>query len=385
LKHHQSNDTLWERGWHGVQETGMTQKRFGRIVGESPRMRQVFRLIQRAAEVDAPVLITGEKGTGKELVARELHRRSKRVDGPFVVVSTREMPAGQFMSALFGSQEGGPPPSNPSGAAFIEQARRGTLYIREAAVLDEQVQLALLRVIEEGVYRPPGAPEDVESGVRLIMATTADLEQEAAAGCFREDLLQRLQVLCIPVPPLRDRADDIEMLAEACLEDLASQHGQGVERISAAAYSALRNYPWPGNMAEMPRVLSQAAAAAGGGILRPEHLPAAIAACAGLLADAAAEDEPQESESALDAQAGYPEETAGLEEAETPENGLQALEEGVFIPLGMTFDEAMHTYASVTLRHFGQNKTKAAQVLGVSRKTLYERLSRWEKGLTNDS
>ena len=359
----------------------MNQKRFGRIVGDSPRMRQVFRMIQRAAEVDLPVLIMGEQGTGKELVARELHRRSNRVDGPFVCVDTGSFQGDRMFRELFGQQENSSVQEPLEHHGCLDQARRGTLFINEAAALEVPVQSALLRAIEEGVYRPLGAQEDRKTEVRLVAATTADLEALTAEGLFRKDLLLRLKVLCIPMPPVRERTDDLEMLAESILEELASEHGITVERISAAAYEALSRYTWPGNVRELQNILTQAAVAAEGGVLRPQHLPAHLSPNGDPPPAAPVDCEPPEAQPNLAAFQAHVAGEAVPEGTVEGTGGALRPGEGVFIPLGKTFDEAMHAYAALTLRHCGNNKTKAAQLLGVSRKTLYERLARWEKNM----
>lgn len=358
----------------------MAQKRFGRIVGNSAPMRHMFRMIQRAAEVDLPLLIIGEPGTGKELVAREVHRRSNRMDGPFVTVDLTALQPEAVYGGLFGHDVTGQSGEDHAAPSYIEQAHGGMLHLDEPHALDNAAQAMLLRVLEEGGYRPTNTDADDQADIRIVASTSVDLDRHASQGRFREDLLLRLEVLCIAVPPLRERKGDIAMLADAIVEELAGDHGIEVERISASAYETLEQYPWPGNVRELQNVLTQAAMAAGGGVVRPEHLAHLVTENGRQPPDAPVfclkTDVPKLQEEAEAGVVHLPGDAPASPVASAP-----APAEGIFIPLGKTFDEAMRAYAEFTLGHCGHNKTKAAQLLGVSRKTLYERLARWEKGM----
>ncbi len=221
------------------------------IVGTSRAMREVLELVQRAAPARSNILITGEPGTGKELVARAIHRLSPRRDGPFVPIHTGAVPDEHMESTLFGHEE-------EATRGALESARGGTFFIDEVGALSPEIQARLLGVIQEREYLRVGGSEPLPLDVRIIAANDGDLWGEVRAGAFREDLYYRLNVITIELPPLRNRAEDIPLLALHFLRIFAAENGRHIEGFTPRAMEALMAYPWPGNVRELQNVVERA-------------------------------------------------------------------------------------------------------------------------------
>ena len=211
--------------------------------------------IERFARCDATVLINGETGTGKELTARAIHYHGKRAEGPFIPINCGALPDALFGSELFGHTRGAFTDAYESRAGLVEQAEGGTLFLDELEALSPAGQVALLRFLQDHEYRPLGAPRVRVANVRVLGATNADLSSFVRQGKFRQDLLYRLDVLTLDVPPLRDRGDDALVLARAFLRKLCSRYQQPERTFHADAIAALRSYEWPGNVRELENLL----------------------------------------------------------------------------------------------------------------------------------
>lgn len=226
------------------------------LVGQSPVMRQVRQLIERVAGTDASVLILGESGTGKEVVAREIHRQSPRTAAPFVPLNCGAIPRDLLESELFGHEKGAFTGAITARPGRFEMAEGGTLLLDEIGDMSLEMQVKVLRVLQEQTFERVGSNKTLTADVRILAATHRDLEAEIAAGNFREDLYYRLNVFPIEVPPLRERPEDLEALASALLARLSAGDGIGLE-FTDQALSALAAYPWPGNVRELGNILER--------------------------------------------------------------------------------------------------------------------------------
>ena len=251
-----------------------------RLVGDTPVMRQLFRAIGRLAQAPLSVLVTGETGTGKELVARALHRESPRAQRPFVALNTAAIPAELLESELFGHEAGAFTGAQRRHIGRFEQADGGTLFLDEIGDMPLPLQTRLLRVLAEGEFFRVGGRELIRVDVRVIAATHQDLQARVADGRFREDLLHRLDVVRLHVPPLRDRGDDIPRLAERFLALAAQRFDAPVKTLSRAAVALLRTHPWPGNVRELENLCWRMAALAQGDRLDAGDVETALGASA---------------------------------------------------------------------------------------------------------
>src|SRR5512138_1927939 len=238
-------------------------------VGRSEAMLQVFKTAARVAASDATVLILGESGTGKELVARAIHQASPRAAGPFVPVDCGAIAEGLLESELFGHVRGAFTGAHAARRGLFEEAGGGTLFLDEIGDVGPGLQARLLRALQEGTIRRVGANEAIPVDVRVVAATNKDLEAAVKAGRFREDLFYRLNVVTLRIPPLRERLEDVPLLAE----HFAAKHGRGIGAISADAREALQRYPWPGNVRELENVIARALALNPSGVVVPADLP----------------------------------------------------------------------------------------------------------------
>jgi two-component system, NtrC family, response regulator AtoC len=307
--------------------------RLENVVGRSEAMLEVYKTAARVAPSSATVLILGESGTGKELVARAIHASSARAGGPFVPVDCGAIAEGVLESELFGHAKGAFTGAQASRRGLFEEANGGTLFLDEIGDIGPALQARLLRALQEGEIRRVGSNEALAVDVRVVAATNKDLAQAVKDGKFREDLYYRLNVVTIRIPPLRDRREDIPLLAD----HFAQKHGRAESAITPAARELLVAYAWPGNVRELENVIARALALNPTGVIVPEDLPEAFrrpAVAAAAPAAVAA--------------------VAGAAKAERP-----------------TLSELEKRYAAQVLAEQGGNKTRAAEILGIDRKTLY--------------
>ncbi len=355
----------------------MTHTR-GHLVGSSEPFQKVNELISKAASADLPVLIVGETGTGKELVACEIHARSQRASKPFIAVNTGALPREIVVSELFGHRRGSFTGATSDRLGRFREADGGTLFLDEIGTMDATVQVSLLRVLENETFRPVGASEDEEVDVRLIAATNEDPRALAQRGEFREDLLYRFEVLRIDLPPLREIRDDIPQLVEHFVQTFSEMYQADIDSVSPAVLDALVSYHWPGNTRELKNVIAQACVVAERGTLQLEHLPARWQSVDGTPASVAIPKADHNAPAGLASDANAKPSEQGFNPQATPTPVVAPMANGgVVVPLGITLDEVQKTYILRTLEACNNNKTRAAKALGVSRKTLYDRLDRW--------
>lgn len=312
---------------------------FHGMVGRSAAMERLFEQITRVGKARGPVLILGESGTGKELAARAVHAESDRRAGPFVAVNCAGIPHELMESELFGHREGAFTGARRERAGLFQEADGGTLLLDEVAEMPAALQAKLLRVLQDGEVRPVGADRNVAVDVRILAASHRDLEAEVDAGRFREDLFYRLETFRLHVPPLRERGDDLVLLAVRFLGRFSQEAGGRVQGFSPAALETLRRYPFPGNVRELQNAVERAVAYCDGPEVRPEHLPARVRR----------HDAPR----------------TGAETGGSPGGS-----DGDLVTLAEV--EARHIRR--VLERLGGNKRQAARVLGISRRTLYRKL-----------
>jgi two-component system response regulator PilR (NtrC family) len=262
--------------------------KFANIIGGSSAMTAVFELIETIAPTGSTVLITGESGTGKELVARAVHARSARSDRPFVAVNCGALPDTLLESELFGHMRGAFTGADTNKKGLLEVAEKGTIFLDEIGEMSPMTQVKLLRVLQERKFRRLGGTEEVEANIRIIAATNRDLAKMVAAGDFREDLFYRINVIPVKLPPLRERQEDVQALAEHFVEKYAVQMKKDIKGISGAAMSCLQAYPWPGNVRELENAIERAVALERTPAVLPESLPEGVRAAAGATTAAAA-------------------------------------------------------------------------------------------------
>jgi DNA-binding NtrC family response regulator len=309
--------------------------RFENIIGRSRAMQEVFALIRRVAGSQASVLITGESGTGKELVARAIHAHSPRTNRPFVAVNCAAIPETLLESDLFGYKRGAFTDAKTDKPGLFVEAQGGTIFLDEIGELPLTLQPKLLRALQEREIRPLGATKSERVDVRLITATNRHLERRLKEGRFREDLFYRLNVIHIHLPPLRDRTEDVLPLAEHFLTRSAERGGKPLRGFKETAKKLLLAHGWPGNVRELENVVERAVALAEGDIVTPEDLP------------------------------------PGMRERKNQDRLTSALMQG------LTLEELERQYIQRVLEAEGGNKTRAAQRLGLDRKTLYRKLEEY--------
>jgi two-component system response regulator HydG len=246
----------------------------GALVGQSPAMRDVFELVRRVADATLPVMIVGETGVGKTLVARALHAESERSEAPFVSVNCAALPEALLESELFGHMRGAFTGATATRPGLFVEAHGGTLFLDEIGDMQPAVQAKLLHVLERGAIRPIGSTKEREVDVRVVTATHRDLRKLVRAGTFREDLLYRIEGVIIELPPLRQRRDDIPLLAQHLLDEARARHPKAtVERFSPTASRALLEYRWPGNVRELEHAIGRAVLLGRGDAIEPSDLP----------------------------------------------------------------------------------------------------------------
>ena len=246
------------------------------IIGASPAMQEVFSLIERVAEADVPVLITGESGTGKELVARAIHGRSRRHEGPFVALNCAAVPEQLLESEFFGHVKGAFTGAVQSHAGRFEQANGGTLLLDEIGAMRVDLQAKLLRAIQEQEIQPLGSSNGTKIDVRILSATSDDLEEAISNRLFREDLYYRLNVIPIVLPPLRDRPEDVPLLIEHLIQQAGRRFGRSPPEISAEVVDRCQIYPWPGNVRELQNCVERMVVLTQGDRLTLDDLPPVV-------------------------------------------------------------------------------------------------------------
>lgn len=317
----------------------------GRLSGSSRKMQEIFRLIEMVAPSTASVLITGASGTGKEMVARTIHDLSPRKDRPFVAINCAAIPDTLMESEIFGHEKGSFTGAVERRIGCFELAQNGTVLLDEIGDMPAQTQAKLLRVLEDQRVRRLGGKTEIQLDVRVIASTNAPLESAIREGRFREDLFYRLNVFPIPMPALRDRKEDIPILVTALLDVINRKHGTRVADASPEAIERLMAHSWPGNVRELRNVVERAAILAGEGAIRPEHLPSSLS--------------------------GTP--PVPSRPATTPPSEGSELR----VAVGTTIEQAERGLIELTLEHTKNNKTRAAEILGISQKTLFNKLKEY--------
>jgi DNA-binding NtrC family response regulator len=321
-----------------------------RIVGQSAGMQEVYKAIGRVASRDVTVLILGESGTGKELIARALFHHSTRTAAPFLAINCAAIPETLLESELFGHEKGAFTGAERRRIGKFEQAHGGTLFLDEIGDMSAATQGKVLRLIQEQRFERLGSNETIQTDVRLIAATNKDLEKEVLAGRFRKDLLYRLNVFMICVPPLRERREDIPLLIEHFLPHLGRSLGRNVRSATPEAQRCLLAYSWPGNIRQLQSVLKYAIVQGSGDVLTLDSLPENLRSGAVL--------PPARQPTTEACMAGIAEFAEGL---------LRAGELDIYRRVGLELDRAV---LNVVLRHVQGNQVKASELLGISRTTL---------------
>ena len=317
----------------------------GNLVGSSGAMQRVYSLIRQVAPSKAAVLVTGDSGTGKELVARAVHPHRPRAGGPCGAINCAALPETLMESELFGHEKGAFTGAVERRGGCFELAQRGTLLLDEIAEMPIGTQAKLLRVLEDSKVRRLGGKTETAVDVRVIAATNRPLDQALEKGILREDLYYRLNVFQIALPPLRERLEDLPQLVEALLSELNRKNGCRVTGVSQDVVNRFRRYDWPGNVRELRNLLERAAILAGEGSIDETHLPPGFGASSG-------------------GRRASPVSSAG----------------SVTLAVGTRVDEAEKALILSTLEYTGNNKTKAADILGISLKTLFNKLKEYSAG-----
>ena len=268
-----------------------TKHAFGNLIGASPKMLEIYEIIKRVADTKTNILLTGESGTGKELVARAIHYEGIRKDKPFVPINCGAIPENLLESELFGYQKGAFTGAAANKSGLFEVANEGTIFLDEITELPIQLQVKLLRVIQERNFRRVGGIEDISVDVRIIAASNKDIEREVKEGRFREDLFYRLNVIPIHMPPLRERKEDIPLFAEHFLGKYKKELGKDIKAISSEVMDYLGKYAYPGNIRELENIIERAVALEAAAIILPESLPEYVR---GLPLDASIDDKKPE-------------------------------------------------------------------------------------------
>jgi DNA-binding NtrC family response regulator len=309
---------------------------FGPLFGASRPMQEVYRLIELAGASSAPVLITGETGTGKELVARTIHQMSDRGKGPFVAVNCSAIPETLMESELFGHEKGAFTGAHERKAGYFELADGGTIFLDEITEMSQALQVKYLRVLQDNLVRRIGGKTEINVDVRIIAATNRDAVQAVKDKAFREDLYYRINVLAISLPPLRRRAQDVPLLVEAFIAEFNEKYGRQVKAVDEVAMMRLRDHAWPGNVRELRNVIERAVVGCSEEIITPAFLPLGFA----------------------------------------PEQGREK-GDAVVLPLGTTLEQGERELILRTLEVVNNNKTRAAVILGTTPKTLHNKARRW--------
>lgn len=333
-------EKLWERQQLVVQNLILKEKlkdkyKFSELIGSSPGMDRIFKMIGDVSSSMAAVLITGETGTGKELVANALHYRSDRACMPFVALHCAALSEGVLESELFGHEKGAFTDAIQTRKGRFEMADHGTLFLDEVGDMSLKVQIKLLRVLEKGEFERVGGEKTLKVDVRLIAATNRNLEKEITEGRFREDLFYRLNVVSIHLPPLRERQEDIPLLSNFFVVKYAKKYKKEIEGLSPDVVNALCAYHWPGNVRELEHVIERAVVLCKNSALSMDHLPEVIVS--------------QKEDIAV-----------------------------VKIPIGLSLKEAEKEIIQKTLQMTKGSKKDAAKILGISTRKIEYKVKEWE-------
>ena len=306
---------------------------FGSMIGKNSEMQKLFELIRKVAPSKASVLITGESGVGKELVADAVHKLSPRKDGSFIKVHCAALSESLLESELFGHEKGAYTGADGMKKGRFELAHGGTIFLDEIGEINQATQVKILRVLQEKKFERVGGEETITVDVRIVAATNRSLEEEVKAGHFREDLYYRLNVVHLYVPPLRERKDDIPLLVDHFLREFARENGKNVTTIEPRARAALYKYDWPGNIRQLRNCMESAVVMCSGSEIMIEDLP--------------------------------------------PSVSKSTAEASISIPLGLPLEEAEKTLIMQNLAANKGNKSKTADILGIERKTLHRKLAKY--------
>lgn len=320
--------------------------KLGAMVGASNVMQELMRQVEMAAPSTASVLITGETGSGKEIVARSIHMLSPRAMRPFVAINCSAIPESLMESEIFGHEKGSFTGAAERRIGCFELAHGGTLLLDEIGEMPAPTQAKLLRVLEDHKVRRLGSKVETPVDVRVLAATNKNPEQAVASGHLRQDLYFRLNVFHIHLPPLREHKEDLQVLVDHLLAEISAKHGKRVSGVGTDAMDLFRSYPWPGNVRELRNVLERAVIASDRGTIGRQHLPPDF--------------------------------------GHAPAVGASGLG-GLRFPVGTTVDDAERELILQTLTATSQNKTRAAELLGISLKTLHNKLKEYEAGRNNAS
>jgi len=308
--------------------------RFPNIVGQSRCMLDVFKQIEQAAVTDIPILITGETGTGKDLVANAIHNKSKRQDGVFIPVHIGSLPSELVGSELFGHEKGAFTGALRQQKGKFEQGDGGTVFLDEIGTIDEKMQISLLRLLEQKRFHRLGGRALIDVDVRFVVATNENLFEKVEAGLFREDLYYRLDVFRIALPPLRDREGDLKVLVDLFVDTYAEEFQKRIRRIDHDFIQLLEAYAWPGNIRELKHIVQRAVLVCEKGSLLPEHLPPRF-------------------------------------------QKIEEMKHRIYFDVGTPLDDVEHEMILRTLDLTQNNRKEAAKLLGISRRSLYNKLKKY--------
>lgn len=326
------------RGKNLAEQNKILQEKLGQtvsdeMIGKSNELNKVRTMINKAAPARANVLITGESGVGKELVARAIHKLSPRKDKPMIAVNCSALSTSLLESELFGYEKGAFTDAETTHKGKFEQADGGTIFLDEIGEIDAGTQVKLLRVLQERKFERIGGEKTIEVDIRIVAATNRNLEEEVKAGRFREDLFYRLNVIRIQMPSLRERKDDIPLLINSFLKKFSEENNKNIKGFDNRSKAALMKYSWPGNIRELENCIESACVLCSGDEITISDLPASI----------------RESND----------------------------EQNILIPLGITMEEAEKIIIQENLAANNNNKSKTADILGIGRKTLHRKIEEW--------
>ena len=320
---------------------------FGKIVGNSPAILNVYKMIEQVAKTRTNILITGESGTGKELIARAIHDQSDRHDKPFVVINCSGIPETLMESELFGHKKGAFTGATQDTKGLFEIADKGTVFLDEVGEISIPMQVKLLRAVQERVFKAVGGNEDISVDIRFISATNKELEKEVISGRFRDDLFYRLNVIEIKLPPLRERKSDLRILAQHFLEKYSREMGKEIAKISSYAIDMLNKYDFPGNIRELENLIERSVALSSTNIILPDSLALSF------------------------------HKRRWIEGVKDRRFDLDEVKNGISLDAILT--EIERAYLEKALEYSNGNKQKAAELLGVNYTTFLYRLDKIEK------